>query len=54
MGEGVGGTVVGNVVVVGCGGGDWGIKKRIVVWQTWTLHQSSSIACFLAVNLEKF
>ena len=27
-------TVVGNVVVVGCGGGGWGIKKRIVVCQT--------------------
>ena len=53
MGEGVGGTVVGNVVVVWCGGGGWGIKKRIVVWQTWTLHQSSSIACYYVVKLYK-
>ena len=31
---GGGGTVVGNWVVVGCGGVGWDIKKRIVACQT--------------------
>ena len=31
---GGGGTVVGNGVVVGCGGGVWDIKKLIFVFQT--------------------
>ena len=34
MGEGEGGTVMGNGVVMGCGGGGWEIKERIVVCQT--------------------
>ena len=46
-----GGTMVGNAVVVWCGGG--GIKKLIVVCQTRTLHQSSSIAPFYIANVEK-
>ena len=56
MGDGVGGwggNVVGNGVMVVCGGGGWEIKKLIVLYQTWTLHQSSIVARFSVVNLDK-
>ena len=52
MEEGVGGIVVGNGVVVEGGNGE--IIKCSVVWQTWTFQQSSGIARYYVVNLDKY
>ena len=51
---GGGDTLVGNGVVVGCVGVGWYIKKCTVVCETWTSHQSTSIAHYYLVNLEKY
>ena len=49
----VGGSLMGDWLVVGWGEGWWDIKKLIVVCQTWNLQQGSSVAHYSVVNLDK-
>ena len=51
---GGGGTMVGNRVVVGWGEGELDIYNFIVVCETWTLQQGSSIAHYYVVTLDNY